>query len=382
MKKVAREPRKTRREFRSRAAAAPAAPEGDARVAMLTPIPGLLRECRCDPGPVFARAGLDLAMLDQPESRVTFGQGGRLLEACVAATGIPHFGLLIGTRFDLSMLGILGQLMRSCDSVRTALHQLVRHLHLNDRGAVGFMVDLSGEQIALGYAIYRSDTPGIDQIYDLAMANAVGIMRGLCGASWKPTRVSFAHRPPQDLTPYKRYFRAPLHFDAAHSEVIVSSRWLDKPLAEADLPRRVAAERHALAAERGDDGRLVERVRQAAQSLVMTGEATSRHVAAALGVNQRVLRRRLQMAGTSVHQLIGAARVESACQLLRATHLTLAEVGAALGYSDATAFSRAFRNWTQSTPGAWRSRAQAPTRTVNVATRESATPARRRSRSA
>jgi AraC-like DNA-binding protein len=70
---------------------------------------------------------------------------------------------------------------------------------------------------------------------------------------------------------------------------------------------------------------------------------------------------------SSIHQLIGAARFELARQLLGDTHLTLSEIASALGYSDATAFSRAFRNWADMTPSAWRSRAEAASARAVVA---------------
>jgi len=116
----------------------------------------------------------------------------------------------------------------------------------------------------------------------------------------------------------------------------------------------MAAERIALAAEQGDDGRLLERAQRAVHGLVMAGEASSQRIAELLGIHERVLRRRLHAIGTSIHQMIGAARYEGACQLLRETHLQLAEIASALGYSDATAFSRAFRSWANTTPSEWR----------------------------
>ena len=333
--------------------------EGDFRMATLMPVPGLLRELNCDPGPILARVGLDVAAFERPEHRIPFATGGALLEECAAATGIPHFGLLAGARFELSMLGVLGQLMRNSDSVRAALIQFVRHLHLNDRGAVTFLLNLNHEEISIGYGVYRHDTPGIGKVYDMALAIGFRLMRALCGPAWKPMRVSFARGTPQDAAPYRRYFRAPVHFDSAHSELVFSARWLDRPVASPDQSQLVAAERIALAAEQGDDGRLAERVRRAIQRLVVTGEASSRRISAQLGIHERVLRRRLLAQGSSIHELIGAARFEWARQLLRDTHLTLAEIASALGYSDATAFSRAFRNWADMTPSAWRSRAEA-----------------------
>jgi AraC-like DNA-binding protein len=168
----------------------------------------------------------------------------------------------------------------------------------------------------------------------------------------------FAHGVPKDVAPYRRYFGAPVHFDSAHSELILSARWLERPLAGADVSRRMAAERIALAAEQGDDGRLLERMQRAVHGLVMAGEASSQRIAELLGIHERVLRRRLQAMGTSIHQMIGAARYEGACQLLRETQLPLPEIASALGYSDATAFSRAFRSWAHTTPSEWRSQVE------------------------
>jgi len=334
-------------------------PESYGRIATLTPIPALLRELHCDPKRLLARVGLDLAAFDNPDNPISFSTGGALLQACAAASGVPNFGLLVGERFDLSMLGVLGHLMQNCDSVRAALLQFVRHLHLNDRGAVAFLIDLGNDQTALGYVIYRHDTPGIGHIYDLAMAIGSRLLRHLCGPSWKPAFVSLAHGVPDDVAHFRRVFRAPVHFDAAHSQLVFASRWLEHPLGGADLSQRVAAERVALAAEQGEDGGLLERVQRTVQGLVMTREASSERISALLGIHERVLRRRLHAEGTSIHNLIGAARFELARQLLSQTHLSLAEIASALGYSDATTFSRAFRGWANTTPNAWRSRMEA-----------------------
>ena len=368
-------PEASKREMRARGAKSPVraieSEAADVRVAVLTPIPQLLREMECDPVRVLASVGLDLPSFDDPDRRLSFVKAGTLLQACATASGTPHFGLLVGERFDLSMLGVLGQLLRSTDNLRTALQQLVRHLHLNDRGAVGYMVDLNRDGLALGYAVYRSDTPGIEQVYNLSIAIAVGIVRSLCGPNWRPTLVSFSHHAPSNLVPYKRHFRSPLRFDAAHSEVIIGSRWLDQPLLEANALRRVAAERVVLTAEQGDDGRLVDRVRQVVHRLLMTGDVSSKRISALLNINERVLRRRLEAKGISIRELIANAQFEGACQLLRSTHLALAEIATALGYSDATAFSRAFRRLAQTTPSAWRAQSHDRT-TRSVAIQEKA----------
>jgi hypothetical protein len=116
---------------------------------------------RCDPAPL-AKAGLDVALFARRSP--SFAAAGALLAACAAATRKPHFGVLAGSRFDFATMGVLTHLMLHSPDVRTALVNLVRHLHLNDRGAVPFLLDLGQNQVALGYAVYRHDTPGIAQV--------------------------------------------------------------------------------------------------------------------------------------------------------------------------------------------------------------------------
>lgn len=316
-------------------------------------IPALLRELGKDPESILASVGLDAGHFRNPDHRFAFQTAGNLLAACATATRLPHFGLLVGARFDFEDLGILAHLMRDASTVKEALLGLVRHLHLTDRGAVPFLLDLGEERIALGYVIYRHDTPGIGQVYDLAIAVGYAMLRVLCGADWKPLLVTLAHDAPRDTAPYRRFFHAPVRFNAAHSELVFPTHWLERPIVGADVARRLSAERTALDVERGEK-RLTERVQRTVQGLVMAGEATAPRVASLLGMHERVLRRHLQAEGTNLHALLNGARFEVAQQLLQETQLPITEIAAALHYSDATAFSRAFRNWARMTPSAWR----------------------------
>jgi AraC-like DNA-binding protein len=345
-----------RRPQRTRASEtpAPAAPDADFRAAVLRPAFPLLAERGVDPAAILAATGLDPARFADPDLRIPYATGGALLARCAAATRMPHFGLLVGARFDLAMLGVLGQLIGNSPTVGDALQQLVRHLHLHDRGAVAFTLDLGRAQTALGYAVYRSDTPGIAEVYDLALSVGASIVRALCGGSWRPDLVTLAHRAPADTAPYRRHFGAPVQFDAPHSELVFPSRWLDGRVSDATLPARVAAERVAKAQERRE--RLGERVHRIVRGLLVSGDLSSPRVAAIVGMHERVLRRRLHEEGTSLVAIVDRARLEGARALLDETELPLPDIAAALAYSDATAFSRAFRRWTGTTPNAWRSR--------------------------
>ena len=73
-----------------------------------------------------------------------------------------------------------------------------------------------------------------------------------------------------------------------------------------------------------------------------------------LAIPARTLRRHLAVQGTSFRELLEEVRYEIARQLLADTDLSTAEIADALHYADASAFTRAFRRWTNSPPAAWR----------------------------
>jgi AraC-like DNA-binding protein len=67
-------------------------------------------------------------------------------------------------------------------------------------------------------------------------------------------------------------------------------------------------------------------------------------------MHRRTLFRRLRGAGTGIRELTNEVRFEIARQLLRNTRISLVQVAADLGYSEASAFTRAFRRWSGQTP--------------------------------
>jgi hypothetical protein len=53
--------------------------------------------------------------------------------------------------------------------------------------------------VLLGYSIFRHGMPGSDQIYDAAITIAYRIVRELCGPSFTPLQVQFAHGRPGNV---------------------------------------------------------------------------------------------------------------------------------------------------------------------------------------
>jgi AraC-like DNA-binding protein len=329
---------------------------GDVRIGPIICIPEVLRELGVSPRRACAQAGVKLQLFNDPENRVSFQAISRLLSVCEDMTSCDHFGLLVGQRFSLRGLDTIGDLMRNSATVGEALRALLLHLHLHDRGAAPVLLKPEPARVLLGYSIYRLGIPSAKPIYDVVIAVAYKILRELCGPSWKPVRVQFAHARPQDLEPYRRLFGTRIHFDAEVSGVVFDASWLEHSIAGADLALRDRLREAIRNAEAGVAMTFAEEVRAVLHQMVLSGTALAEDVANLFGIHERTLRKRLGADGTSLKDLVAQTRFELARQLLQDTQLSVAEIAAALRYSDPNVFSRAFRGWADVSPRQWRAR--------------------------
>lgn len=341
----------------------PARPEGRRtvssgvlRVAPLMPIPALLREAAIDPDEVLSEFGLTTAYFEDPENIIPFTTGGRILNRCVERTGLAHFGLLVGQRGGLSTLGTVGYLMRSAPDVGTALRMLAGFLHIHDGGAV-VTLDVEDGYAMLGYSILTGGVDGTDQILDTAMAVGANLLRELCGRDWRLVAVHFSHAAPRIIQPYRQALGVTPAFDAEATRLVFAEQCLDLALASADpVLHRLMAERVTEVAT-GVAQDVVGRLNRLLRPVVGTPECTLEVVSKRLGMPARTLNRQLAAQGTTFRALREEVRLEAACQLLSYTSKAAYQVAETLGFSAASAFTRAFRRRYGMGPAAWREQA-------------------------
>jgi AraC-like DNA-binding protein len=321
-------------------------------------IPEVLRALGVNPAEVLAEAGLERSLFDDGDNTISYAARGHLFGLCVARTGCGHFGLLVGQRGGLSSLGLVGFLVQQSQTVGTALRNLVRYSHLHVRGAATNLAVRDGSAI-LGYAAYQARIEAADQVGDGAMAMGLNIMRELCGPEWKPTEVLFAHREPEDVRPFRQFFRAPLRFDAGQYALVFSDSWLNRrpPRIDPELRHLLQKQVDELDARYRED--FPEQLRRVLRSALPTGHATESQIAALFALHPRTLHRRLSSFGTSFRDLVAESRYEYARQMLRDSRMSMGQIAEMLGYSEPSAFTRAFRRWSGTSPGRWRGRTRA-----------------------
>jgi AraC-like DNA-binding protein len=328
-------------------------PEGHLRIGGPLAIPEVLLRLGVDPGEVLASVGLDAQVFANPDNPVPCTALGRLLTACVARTRCRHFGLLVGERGGPASLGLVGLLIRQAADVGTALRQAALYLHLHDRGAV-VVLSAEGGVARIAYAIYAPGVESSEQIGEGAIAITCNVVRSLCGADWAPTEVLLAGRRPADTRPYRRFFRAPVRFDAEQNALVFPAGVLDQRLPEASprLQRLLLEEVQRLDQELALD--FQTKVRRVLRAGLIVGHCSAEQTARLFAMQRRTLSRRLAAEGTTFESLLAESRYEAARQLLTDTSLPMRQIAEAVGYADVSVFTRAFRRWSGTTPAQWR----------------------------
>lgn len=328
-------------------------PEAYQRVGGLVVIPGLLREMGFDPIAILARAGIARNVLDHVENRIPYTSLSRLFRECAVTTGCSYFGFLAHQRVGLSHLGIPGELIRYSENLRAGLQTFILYQHLYDQRMAIFLLEEHGIA-AFGCAAFDTHVELVDQIYDAFLAVACNIMRELWGG-WAPEKVDLSRTRPLDVGAYRRFFFAPIHFDAERTAVFFPSALLNRPMREANPERFRMMKQRAQALGNPE---LLTRLRRALRVLLLKGRASAEEVSSFLFLHPRTLSRRLHDCGTTFQEVLDEVRFEAARQLLEMTQLPLTDIAASLGYSESSAFTRAFRRWCSMAPSRMRQEEQ------------------------
>jgi AraC-like DNA-binding protein len=329
------------------------------RVGAAVHLPALLRERKVDANAMIRTAGLDPCLLLDAANVIPFGAMGHLLGSCAAQAACPHLGLLLGQRGNGSSLGIVGLLLREARTVGSALRDLVKYLHLHDRGAVWGLA-VHDDVAVLSYSIYEAGVESTGQLADVAMAVAANQMRILCGAAWNPSEVLLPHSQPPAAEAFGRFFRAPVRFDAEQASLVFRASSLEQLVkgADPDLHRLLKEQLDQLKPAAAAD--LPDQMRRVLRTLLTSHRCSAESTAHLFAIHRRTLNRRLKAAGTAFHTLVEEIRYEIARQLLAETTMPMVQVTAALHYSEASAFTRAFRRWSGLTPSEWRAQHSLP----------------------
>lgn len=304
-----------------------------------------------------AAAGIDPAWLTDPDRQVS----GQILQAlwhvALAQTGDPDLGLHIGEAFDLAAIGIVGYVLLNCQTYGQALDKLSCYTQLFSQG-IAISWSVSGGWAQCDCAIlgdmtnYLLDEPRhpIESTFSALMTAT----RQLTGQAPRLSAVWFQHPQPKDWTEHDRIFQTTVRFSQPMNRLIMDANHLNWPVKSANANLLAVFEQHAIHLMTTQTPGYAPKVGQAiAQGL--RGEAPSLEaIARSFNLSPRPLQRKLQAEGTTYQTLLDATRRDLALRHLQTPHTSMHDMAFLLGFSEPSAFHRAFKRWTGQTPRRYR----------------------------
>jgi AraC-like DNA-binding protein len=171
-----------------------------------------------------------------------------------------------------------------------------------------------------------------------------------------PVEVFLKHGAPKITHDHEAYFGCPVRFDADADALLFTHSDMAQPNQKGDagIVRFIDKHLDSELAGMRDHTSLNRRVKNAVSSSLGAGVPKISDVAGQLGMSGRTLQRRLSEQGLSFQSVVDGARRELAISLLRETNFPLTEVAFLVGFSEQSAFNRAFRRWAGETPRSYR----------------------------
>lgn len=270
----------------------------------------------------------------------------------------PAPALAIGALVKPRHVGVLGYLVLASKTLAEALQAYQRYERLF-YGADLAEVVIAGDQVELRWPLRESL---MGSLHDpLAIAALVTFMQQQVDDPRPPTQVAFSIPRPareDERVAFTAFFRCPVAFGETQTRVRFPLSYLALPLLHSDPGLRLLLDQQASAmlAAMPDADAFDRSLQQILLQLLPEGAASIARVAEALHVSVRTLQRRLELRGLNWQQVLDRSREELARHYLADRALTLSDIALLLGFSEQSAFTRAFRRWSGETPVAVRRR--------------------------
>ncbi|GAA3561704.1 AraC family transcriptional regulator [Marinobacter xestospongiae] len=277
-----------------------------------------------------------------------------LAQALALVPQEPAAELEIGAGVEPAHVGVLGYLVLASETLGDALRAYQRYETLFYGERLADVAMLDGE-VEIRWP--RPEQPLGRQGDGVGIAALVTFLRRQIDQPPPLSRVSFRGSVAQATDQaYQAFFGCPVQWQDSHVRVRFPLSYLTMAMPGRDPALRQLLDRQAQALLRAlpASTALERQLQQVLLRLLAEGDPTLARAARVLHMSPRTLQRRLRGHGLSWQQWLDRSREQLARQYLADPVLSLAEVALLLGFSEQSAFTRAFRRWTGTLPGQYR----------------------------
>jgi AraC-like DNA-binding protein len=299
-----------------------------------------------------SQTGVSPSRIKDPGAWIPMKSFIRLWELAIDTTGDPALALKLNQQTGIRIVHFVVQMAMHSKTMLDALFHFTRHVKLIAE-TNKFEIASDDERVEL---IYTNTSPyQVRWLPEYHFSYFVQLYRSIVKKDYNPVRVCFQHSDPGYKDVYDEIFRAPVSFQQPKNSIISSKKDLLQPITARDPYMQGILEKYAeeLMNKRGRSVSVQEKVKEYIFTNLSAGEITLETAASALNMARSTLYRQLKMEGTSFRDLLLKTRQDLAKAYLR-DGMTNSQVAYLTGFSEPSAFHRAFKRWCNITPGEFR----------------------------
>jgi AraC-like DNA-binding protein len=300
-----------------------------------------------------SRLNLPINELSNSDKKVHFETSYLTWEYAIKMTADSLLGLHIGESTNPSIMGLVGHLMQSCPDLLSAFKNVCHYSEVAT-DMFQYKVKENESKVILQFAPaspWISASPqSARQAVEQAMAGTLHVFYLLSGKVNLPAQVKFNYRKANDLREYERVFQSPLLFNAGVNELTFNRKQLEVPVLSYDRSLFSVFDRMLKEKKRKKNQNLSGQLKHMLLNDFRGQVPSIQILSSQLHLTTRSLQRRLKDEKTSYRQLAKEFQQEIASQLLHSRNTKVKEVSQLLGYSEVSAFRRAYKSWTNKTP--------------------------------
>ena len=318
---------------------------------------GVLAESGIPAAETLSGSGIAESQLLNPVARISCRQTLTVFRNALRLAPDPAFALRAGQRMRITAFGMFGYALLSSPTHAVAADLAVRYSRVT--GPIVEIDFFQEDDTAIWALTPNFSADPTEDLYRIAVEFRIACQKAvyadLFGPSFRFSGAHVTYVAPAHAHLYESILECPVLFNQARNELRFDAIRMQDPMAYAnpitnamvrDICEQSLAEVNRSGGVALDIHRiLVEHAGQFPEIDVM---------AAKLGMNERMLRRKLDAEKTSYRQILADVRMRQAIEYLRKTPMTNEEIATRLGYSDAANFRHAFTRWTHKTPSDFR----------------------------
>ncbi len=274
----------------------------------------------------------------------------------------PFSALFVGAETPFGQWDVIDFLAACYPTVGQMFHRIARHFVLINPH-FEFVID-DGAAGELPFVEFRHRLLERDDFFDeYNIGIFLGHLRNMTRTDLRLTAARFVQARPTDPSlraAIESYLGCVPTYGARYARMVYSRESWTTPLSGANARLRDALEAHAEALGRELEAArsFGQRVRLAIAQSLRDGDPRLAEVAQRLGMSARTMQRRLRDEDLGFTEMVEEARMHMARRYLVDDTLSISEMSFALGFSEPSAFTRAFRRWAGSAPAEYREAAR------------------------